>query len=241
MQRWQEYSRDPNAPELMKQRGDVLRRARTDRLIDDRGRYLCDLVAGKSVLDVGIVEHTREACESPDWLHRRLCSSASRCLGVDILAAEIDHLRNKGFDVVCADITAKPLPEMFDVIIAGEVLEHIELPGAFMSNCAQMLRPGGRLVVTVPNPWYVNRIWKNAWSRFTYVDSADHVAWYDASTLYELGQRYGLLLHRYMGVGISRPQKLRPKLFFLLRPLLIATGLNSQLFANSIIYEFVRP
>jgi len=25
-----------------------------------------------------------------------------------------------------------------------------------------------------------------------FVDSADHVAWYNASTLYELGQRHGL-------------------------------------------------
>jgi len=240
MQRWQEYSRDPNSPELMKRRSKVLRDARAGRLVEDRGRYLCDLVAGKSVLDVGIIEHTRQACESPNWLHRRLCSSASRCLGVDILATEVDHLRTKGFEVICADITAKPLPELFDVIIAGEVLEHIELPGAFMGNCAQMLKPGGRLVVTVPNPWYANRIWKNVWNRLTYVDSADHVAWYDASTLYELGQRHDLELRRYTGVGVSRPRKVRAKLFFLLRPILTAAGLNSHLFANSIIYEFIR-
>jgi 2-polyprenyl-3-methyl-5-hydroxy-6-metoxy-1,4-benzoquinol methylase len=240
MQRWQEYSRDPNAPDLMKRRSKALRDARVGELVDDRGRYVCDLVAGKSVLDVGVVEHTREACESSGWLHRRLRSSASRCLGVDILADEIDHLREKGFDVICADITAKPLPEIFDVIVAGEVLEHIEVPGAFMSNCAQMLRPGGRLIVTVPNPWYANRIWKNAWSRFSYVDSADHIAWYDAATLYELGQRHGFILQRYMGVGITGPQTLRAKSFLVLRPLLTALGLNPLVFANSIICEFVR-
>jgi len=134
MQRWQEYSRDPNSPELMKRRSKVLRDARAGRLVEDRGRYLCDLVAGKSVLDVGIIEHTRQACESPNWLHRRLCGSASRCLGVDILATEVDHLRTKGFEVTCADITAKPLPELFDVIIAGEELENNKLNGACMGS-----------------------------------------------------------------------------------------------------------
>src|SRR5438105_15414274 len=106
MQRWQEYSRDPNSPELMKRRSKVLRDARAGRLVEDRGRYLCDLVAGKSVLDVGIIEHTRQACESPNWLHRRLFGSGSRLLGVGLLATACDHLRTKGFEARCAEFTA---------------------------------------------------------------------------------------------------------------------------------------
>ncbi len=109
-----------------------------------------------------------------------------------------------------------------------------------MSHCLQMLKPGGRLVVTVPNPWYANLLWKNAWRRFTFVDSVDHVAWYDASTLYELGQRHGLTLDRYMGVSVSHPRTVRARLFFVLQPILIAAGLSYELFAKSIIYEFVR-
>src|SRR5438046_5463688 len=99
MQRWQEYSRDPNCPELMKRRSKVLRDARAGRLVEDRGRYLCDLVAGKSVLDVGIIEHTRQACESLYWLHRRVFTSASRCLGVAILRSGVRHLPTKGLEV----------------------------------------------------------------------------------------------------------------------------------------------
>jgi hypothetical protein len=109
-----------------------------------------------------------------------------------------------------------------------------------MNHCAQMLRPEGRLVVTVPNPWYANRLWKNTWRRFIFVDSADHVAWYDASTLYELGQRHGLTLDRCTGVGVSRARTARARVFFVLQPMLTAVGLSYELFANSIIYEFVR-
>ncbi len=126
-------------------------------------------------------------------------------------------------------ITAKPLPAKFDVIIvAGEVLEHIDLPGQFMNHCAQMLRPGGCLVVTVPNPWYANWLWNNAWRRFIFVDSADHFAWYDASTLYELGQRRGLMLDRYTGVGVSRARTARARVFFVFQPILIAAGLSRE-------------
>jgi hypothetical protein len=68
MQRWHEYSHDPNAPEVMERRRKVLREARAGKLVFDRAGYLCNLVAEKSVLDIGIVEHTREACESSYWL-----------------------------------------------------------------------------------------------------------------------------------------------------------------------------
>jgi SAM-dependent methyltransferase len=93
--------------------------------------------------------------------------------------------------VMVADLTREPLNQQFDLIVAGEVLEHVDAPGKFMKNCAAMLRPDGRLAITVPNPWYVNAVLKSALRSQTFVDSADHVCWYDASTLVELGQRNG--------------------------------------------------
>jgi hypothetical protein len=84
MHRWQEYSRDPNAPDVIQRRGQALRQAQAGKLVFDRAGYLCGLAAGKSVPDIGVVEHTREASESSHWLHRHLCGSASRCLGIAV-------------------------------------------------------------------------------------------------------------------------------------------------------------
>ena len=240
MNRWQTYSPDPNAPELLALRRDALRRAKTGRITDDRVAYLCGLAAGKSVLDIGVVEHTSGAASSPGWLHGHLKRAAARCLGVDVLEPEVAKLREQGFDVVCADITRAPLPQKFDLVIGGEVLEHLDLPGNFMANCAAMLPPGGRLAITVPNPWYINVILKNLCRRSVFVDSADHVAWYDASVLYELGQRHGLELERFTAIGGTHTHTLKSKLFFGLRPVLISAGLSAELFAKSIIYEFIR-
>jgi SAM-dependent methyltransferase len=240
MQRWHKISKDPNAPEVMAQRRAAIAEARTGQLVYDRVTYLCQLVTGKSVLDIGVVEHTREAAESPSWLHGNLRRCAARCLGVDTLTEEVRHLNEKGYEVVVADITKAALPQKFDVIIGGEVLEHLESPGMFMENCAAMLHSGGKLVITVPNPWYVNAILKNVFRGSTFVESADHVAWYDASTLYELGQRHGLELKCYRGIGVSNPKSLRARVFFGLRRLLIGFGLAPELFAKSTIYELVR-
>jgi 2-polyprenyl-3-methyl-5-hydroxy-6-metoxy-1,4-benzoquinol methylase len=241
MQRWQEISDDPNAREVMDMRRAAIAKARTGELICDRVAYLCQLAAGKSVLDIGVVEHTREAAEGSGWLHGHLCRHARSCLGVDILESEVEHLKTRGYEVICADITQSPLPLTFDVIIGGEVLEHLNSPGMFMKNCAAMLAPGGRLAITVPNPWYANVIIKSCRSHSTFLDSADHVGWHDASTLCELGLRHGLRLDRFAGISISHPKTTRAKIFFrVLKPALIRLGFAAELFSKSIVYEFVH-
>lgn len=45
----------------------------------------------------------------------------------------------------------------FDCITALAVLEHVEDPEAFAAACRDLLRPGGRAVLTVPHP-FVDRI-----------------------------------------------------------------------------------
>lgn len=240
MRRWAQISSDPNDPETMGVRRNAIEKARRQELLFDRVVYLCNLVAGKSVLDVGIVEHTRAAIESPQWLHGHLKRVAASCVGVDVIESEVMYLSERGYNVVLADITRAPLGQKFDLIIAGEVLEHLDAPGMFMQNCAAMLDTGGRLVITVPNPWYVNAIVKNCFQSSIFVDSADHVAWYDASTLLELGQRHGFELEQFTGIMVRNPSTLRAKLFFSLRKPLVVIGVSPQLFAKSIVYEFVR-
>jgi 2-polyprenyl-3-methyl-5-hydroxy-6-metoxy-1,4-benzoquinol methylase len=239
MEPWQAYSKDPNSPEVSALRRKVIARTRTGSLVSNRVAYLCGLAAGKSVLDIGVVEHTAGAAEHPDWLHGNLRRHAAECLGVDVLEPEIGKLRARGYNVICADVTREPLTQTFDVIIGGEVIEHLDAPGRFMQSCASMLRPGGRLVITAPNPWHANAILKNSYGRGTFVDSADHVAWYEPSVLYELGQRHGLMLDRFAGIGGAQPRGVMARAFFGLRPVLIALGLRPELFAKSIIYEFV--
>ena len=62
----------------------VLDKARSKELIQDRREYLCDLVQGKNVLDIGVVEHFHESVSSENWLHKHIRESAKDCLGIDI-------------------------------------------------------------------------------------------------------------------------------------------------------------
>jgi 2-polyprenyl-3-methyl-5-hydroxy-6-metoxy-1,4-benzoquinol methylase len=44
--------------------------------------------------------------------------------------------------------------ECFDIVVAAEVIEHVAHPDQFLANAAQMVKPGGHLVLTTPNGAY---------------------------------------------------------------------------------------
>lgn len=46
------------------------------------------------------------------------------------------------------------LKERFDTILAGEIIEHLDNPQAFLEGCYTILNPGGHLVISTPNPYY---------------------------------------------------------------------------------------
>jgi SAM-dependent methyltransferase len=67
----------------------------------------------------------------------------------------VDMSEGKGVDVV-ADLTRSvgPLPENhFDLGICCSVLEHVEKPWLFAANLTRVIRPGGRLYMSVPWVW----------------------------------------------------------------------------------------
>ncbi len=55
-----------------------------------------------------------------------------------------------GLNVVCDDI--QQIQERFDVVCHFEVLEHVSDTHAFMNNTVRLVRPGGRLIISTPDP-----------------------------------------------------------------------------------------
>ena len=93
-----------------------------------------------SVLEVG--------CGAGEFLYR-LSACAGRVVGVDINERAIAVARSKGLDVSNQPLSA--MTETFDMIFMFQVLEHLEAPGAFISELVGRLNPGGYMVLAVPN------------------------------------------------------------------------------------------
>ncbi|MGC5342122.1 methyltransferase domain-containing protein [Streptomyces sp. DT24] len=76
----------------------------------------------------------------------------------------VDHVEVPGVRANCtrfhlADLE-KGLPEEigtgYDYVVAGDVIEHLSRPGRVLTDIAAVLRPGGRVLLSVPNfsHWY---------------------------------------------------------------------------------------
>lgn len=173
--------------------------------IVDRADYLCAKSEGLDVLHVGCADYplTLDRMNSEEFLHRRLTRASRSCLGVDLSAEAIEAMKGAGMDnVACGDACAlsDQFEAEFDVIVAGEVLEHLPNPGEFMEQAARCLRPQGILVVTVPNAFNCLRLW--GLLRGREMVHRDHCYYFSSKTLARLGSLSGFRLRE---IGYTDP------------------------------------
>jgi len=120
-----------------------------------------------------------------------LDGAARELWGLDIDEAGVRVLSSRGFARVhCGSAEDPPttIPRSyFDVIVAGEIIEHVRNVGLFLDAAASLLRPGGRLIVTTPNALrFYNPV--PAVMGFELVHP-DHLAWFSPHTLAQAIER----------------------------------------------------
>jgi 2-polyprenyl-6-hydroxyphenyl methylase/3-demethylubiquinone-9 3-methyltransferase len=79
-----------------------------------------------------------------------------RHVGVDVSATAAATARGRGIRVVRADAARLPVAdEVADVVVAGELLEHVTDLDGVLAEAVRVLRPGGPLVIdTIANTWW---------------------------------------------------------------------------------------
>lgn len=85
-----------------------------------------------------------------------LNTKARSYVGVDVSQAAVDLARASGLSAIrVQDASRLPFDDgSFDVAVCTEVLEHLIAPLAAAEEARRVLRPAGRLIVTVPNIAY---------------------------------------------------------------------------------------
>lgn len=199
---WSEVAPDPMDPGVIAQRQAFLRAAR-HAPVPDRVEYLRALASGKRVLDLGVVDHSSNTDRSVHWLHAQLVDVADDVLGIDILAEEVQRLADRGFNVACMDVTTGARPGgTWDVIVAGELVEHLGSPGGLFEAAAELLAEQGTFILTSPNPYAPWRVFQNLRGRP--YENTDHALLLSPWGITELAERSGLRLRSFCGIG-ARP------------------------------------
>ena len=165
-------------------------------VVADRMRVIAPLIgSGTKVLDVGCVDARSQiegsagrVTRKANALHRKIVGLAPDTLGADIDPEGVVALNDAGFRCVEANVETMDLGETFDLIVAGEIIEHLDNCGAFLRTMHKHLTPTGRLVVSTPNPFYGAQTWK-IWRHGVPQVHEDHTNWQDPLTLGRLFDR----------------------------------------------------
>jgi 2-polyprenyl-3-methyl-5-hydroxy-6-metoxy-1,4-benzoquinol methylase len=74
-------------------------------------------------------------------------------VGTEANGRLVEMARSSGYEAFAADFIETSPPDSFDLIVALDVIEHIEPAQtvAFLQACQRILKPGGRLVLRFPN------------------------------------------------------------------------------------------
>ncbi len=143
----------------------------------DRFEVVLPYLRGRSVLDLGCASRYGR----PDWLHGLLADEVSDLVGLDINADTVAKLVADGYAAEVGDARDFDLHRTFDVVFAGELIEHLDDVRGFLTSVRRHLGPGGRLVLTTPNAFYVG----NFVYRFGGHGQVhpEHTCWYCEDTL----------------------------------------------------------
>lgn len=162
----------------------------------DRVPYLQDRTRGRRVIHVGFADAGyREFHQAEEqWLHEHLAASARELVGVDLDDEGVAAAREQGYEAHVADccepaqVAALGL-EPAEVVVAGEIIEHLDNPGAFLEAMHVLCGPGGELVITTPNAYG----WVNPLALLSghEVNHPDHIVMYTWRTLSEMLRRHG--------------------------------------------------
>jgi SAM-dependent methyltransferase len=104
-------------------------------------------------------------CGSGLFLERLKRRAAVRGVGLDITQGVVDGCRGRGLEAYCEYVerygdALRPALGLADVAVAFHCLEHVSDPVGFVRSMADMLKSGGRILVSTPySPMSFENLW----------------------------------------------------------------------------------
>jgi len=148
------------------------------------------IVSGEQVLEVDC---------GPGVLAKMMVERGAQVMGTDLSIVAVDRTRAKGIPAEQVDVDTQPLPfdeNSFDAVVSNSMMEHRFFPERTLDECVRVLKPGGRLIVCLPNTAHWLCRWWLLTGRFPYVKNSPtdalHIRFFTVSEARKLCQDRGL-------------------------------------------------
>jgi SAM-dependent methyltransferase len=191
-----------------------------------RWSFILDWCKGRSVLHLGFVGETHrsldkklEAFGDGRILHSHLTRTASSVVGLDRDEQAVQTIQSKFGDdgLIVGDVEhleQLPLHGAFDMILFGDLIEHLSCPGRALEGIRRFMAPNSELIISTPNAF--GRL-KNI--RFTlgrFCEGNEHVAAYSQLTLPALLARHQFKMTEFYTCFDRPPQSWKKRFAFAL-------------------------
>jgi 2-polyprenyl-3-methyl-5-hydroxy-6-metoxy-1,4-benzoquinol methylase len=157
---------------------------------------------------MGCVDHDYEEAmriKKDHWLHDFIYRNSKKCIGIDIEKEGVEKLNKMGYKCMYGNVENFNFKEKFDVIVAGEIIEHLFNPGNFLECVKKHLKKNGKFIITTPNPYffrYLLQIILRGKPNIRY----DHTSMYNIQTLSYLLEQKGFKVEYIYWINFS-PKK----------------------------------
>jgi len=178
--------------------------------------FIKEICRGRKVLHLGCTNYpyTGDAIANEMLLHFELEKTASEVVGFDLDPRGLEILRSKGssnlFVADLEQLEKVSVEDTFDVIIGGEMIEHLSNPGSFMKGIRRFMRTDTKLVITTVNAYCAMRFLiygiRGKGGRNEPVHP-DHVSYYSYKTLNLLLERHGLAMNEFYFYDIGNEHR----------------------------------
>jgi methionine biosynthesis protein MetW len=142
----------------------------------------------------------------PGVLAARMIELGAQVIGVDLSAEAVRRAQARGVSASQVNLDRQPLPfagASFDIVVSDSQIEHRVDYERYLDECARVLRPGGRLVLCVPNTAHWRVRWWLLRGHFPYVEHTPtdwlHLRFFTLPDLRRLLQARGLAIEQVSG------------------------------------------
>ncbi len=166
-------------------------------LLNNRRKLLERYCKDKTVLDIGCVGGIGDNGKNDKFTHDIIRNVAKEVVGLDYNKKAVEYWNRRGYNLIHADASEPNLDlgKRFDVVFAGEVIEHIENQGVFLDNVKKHLDEEGMFIITTPNAhdiaYHINRILFRIKDDYATCKNIGHVVVHSYGTLKSLLERHG--------------------------------------------------
>ena len=131
-------------------------------------------------------------------------------VGIEPDSLRAERAKARGLEVYTGYLTVELVREIgpFDIVLLTDVLEHLPNPLAMLRLCRTALKPGGAIIISVPNVAHWSVRLNILFGKFKYssqgIMDATHLRWFTATSIRSLVRYSGFRVIDYRATAVSK-------------------------------------